>query len=68
MRGEHKMRIKWKVRVELNMCAEKEETIIVETNTRKKAIKLAEEKCKKDGNFFVIVLDCEPLGEKKGCA
>lgn len=43
---------KYKVTAELDLCAERYESVIVEANTPKKAIKFAEEEFRKRGAFF----------------
>lgn len=52
---------RWAVRVQLDMCAECEEVIIVKSTLEKKACKMAEEKAYKDGAFHVKVLSCVPI-------
>lgn len=52
------MRKKWKCVAEVNMCANHTETVVVETNTKKKARKLAEDILLKN-NFYVKILRIE---------
>lgn len=57
------MRRNWKVIAEINMDASQVKTVDVHTNTKKKAMKLAEQKLKECGAFFVWVMSCEPVDE-----
>lgn len=55
----------YRVRCELNMCADKVETVYIKTNLCNKAIQKAEEEMKKRGCFHVKVISCEEVTEKK---
>ena len=50
---------KWKVTAEINMCANRYETVIVKANTERKARIFAEKEFKKNGAFFVTNMTCE---------
>lgn len=54
------MRKKWKCTAEVNMCANHIETVVVETNTKKKAMKLAEDILMKT-NFYAKILSIEEV-------
>ena len=56
------MRQQWIVKAEIGMDASRYKTVEVCTNSKKKAIKLAEQELKKQGAFFVMVNFCEPKG------
>lgn len=55
------MRKDYEVTCEVDMCAERVEKVRVTTNLEVKAIKLAEEKLKKDGHFYVSILSCKEI-------
>ena len=50
------MRKEYEVTCEVNMCADHVEKVKVTSNLPTKAVKLAENKLKKDGHFHVKVL------------
>ena len=51
----------WEITAELNMDASRYEKVTVATNTRKKAIKLAEEKLKSEGAFYVFITEIKEV-------
>lgn len=55
------MRKKWKCIAEVNMCADHIVAVVVETNTEKKAKKLAEDTLMKT-YFYVKILKIENVG------
>lgn len=54
------MRKKWKCTAEVDRCADRIETVFVETNTEKKARKLAENMLRKN-HFAVTIFDVETV-------
>ena len=50
---------KWRVTAEINMCAERYETVVVKANTERKARIFAEKEFKKNGAFFITNMTCE---------
>lgn len=52
---------KYEVTCEVDMCADHIEKVKVTTNLPAKAIKLAEEKLKKDGHFLVSIINCKEI-------
>lgn len=57
------MRRNWRVTAEINMDASQVKVVDVCTNTKRKAMKLAEQKLTERGTFFVWVMFCEPMEE-----
>lgn len=55
------MRKDYEVTCEVDMCAECIEKVKVTTNLPAKAAKLAEEKLKKDGHFYVFIISCKEI-------
>lgn len=55
------MRKDYEVICQVDMCAERIEKVRVTTNLPAKAAKLAEEKLKKDGHFYVSILSCKEV-------
>ena len=55
------MRKDYEVTCEVDMCAERIEKVRVTTNLPAKAAKLAEEKLKKDGHFYVSIIRCKEV-------
>lgn len=55
------MRKDYEVTCEVDMCANHIKKVRVTTNLPAKAAKLAEEKLKKDGHFYVSVLSCKEI-------
>ena len=58
------MRKDYEVTYQVDMCAERVEKVRVTTNLEAKAIRLAEEKLKKDGHFHVSVIRCKEVKDK----
>ena len=55
------MRKDYEVTCQVDMCAERVEKVRVTTNLKAKAIRLAEEKLKKDGHFHVSIIRCKEV-------
>lgn len=53
----------FKVTAELNMCAEKVESVYVKANTENKAVKFAKELFAKHGAFHVNLISVEKVKE-----
>lgn len=51
----------WKVTAEVNMDASSHKSMIVTANTKKKAIKIAQEKLKSDGAFCSFIENIEEI-------
>ena len=58
------MRKEYEVTCQVDMCTERVEKVRVTTNLEAKAIGLAEEKLKKDGNFHVPVIRCKEVKDE----
>ena len=55
------MRKEYKVTCEVNLCADRKETVYVTTNLPAKALKLAKEKLENRGYFAVSVISCKEV-------
>ena len=55
------MRKEYEVTCQVNMCADRIEKVRVTTNLEAKAIRLAEEKLKKNGYFHVSAIRCKEV-------
>ena len=58
------MRKDYEVTCQVDMCAERVEKVRVTTNLEAKAIRLAEEKLKKNGHFHVSVISCKEVKDE----